>query len=191
MSLAFIYYDVIFLYAIINAIRGKGIWTVSVKEVATGTPGVPMIQPQSHAAPATPYQNYGVYPPQVLLQGPPAQPYNVYSQQVLPQGPAPQPYGAYPQQTPPYGPPTIPPGQNQPNNYPPTGAPQQQANYGGYAPSPVISDAPLPSQPNYSSYPINGSQAQLPLPSGYQGPIPQQQQLPSQSVYGLHQPIPV
>ncbi|KAI9569253.1 hypothetical protein HD554DRAFT_1981472, partial [Boletus coccyginus] len=29
---AFIYYDVIFLYAIINAIRGKGIWTTSVKE---------------------------------------------------------------------------------------------------------------------------------------------------------------
>lgn len=178
MFLAFIYYDVIFLYAIINAIRGKGIWTVSVKEAASGTPGAPAVQPQLNAAPATQYHNYGAYPSNV----PPTQPYNAYSQQVPPQGPLNQLYNAYPQQAPPYGTPIMPPGQIQLYNLPSSpNVPQQLVNYVGYSPSPPTNDTPLPPQPNYNSYPANSSQAQLPLPSGYQRElIPPQQQSTSQ-----------
>lgn len=97
-----------------------------------------------------------------------------------------------PQQAPPYGRPTTP-GQNPPHNYPPPGAPQRQINFGGYSPNPTTSDAPpLPPQPNYNSYPVNGSQAHFPLPSGL-NPQQQQQQQQFSSLfpYGLHQPIPV
>lgn len=203
MSLAFIYYDVIVLYAIINAIRGKGIWTTSVKEAATGSVShtVPMVQPQFNAASGVQYQNCGTYPPnapptqpynaypqQVHPQAAPAQPYNAYPQQLPPQGASPPQYNAYPQQAPPQGSPTITPGQNQPYNYPtPPGALQQHVSYAGYSPSPTSNNAPLPPQPNYNSYPVDGSQAQLPLPGGYQRQsMPQQQQL-----YGSHQPVPV
>ncbi|KAH0840338.1 hypothetical protein J3R83DRAFT_1355 [Lanmaoa asiatica] len=99
---AFIYYDVIFFYAI-NAIRGQGIWTASVKDAATGTksavnPGIPMVQPQFNVAPITQYQNCDAYPSNVPL----TQSYNAYPQQVPPQGSPVQPHNAYPQQlTPP------------------------------------------------------------------------------------------
>ncbi|KAG8219076.1 hypothetical protein J3R82DRAFT_4834 [Butyriboletus roseoflavus] len=202
---AFVYYDVIFLYAIINAIRGKGIWTISVKEAAAVTPSVPVVQPQFNAAPAMQYQNYGAYPANVLPtqpynayphqippQGSPTQPYYAYPQQAPPQGPYPQQYNAYPQQAPAYGTPIIPPSQIQLHNLLPPNAPQQPANYVGYSPSPPTNDAPLPSQPSYTSYPTNSFQAQLPLPSGYQGhPIPPQQQLASQSSFGSHPLSPV
>jgi len=183
---AFIYYDVIFLYAIINAIRGKGIWTISVKEATTDTPDAPMAQPQFIVTPATEYQHYGAYP-QALPQGVPAQPYNAYPQQV-PQD-LPQQYNAYPQQASLYGSPTIPLGPNQPYSYLPPGAAQQHVNYGGYPSSPTTSESPLPPQSIYNPHPVSSSQTLLPLPSGYQGQsIPQQR---PQSLYGLHQPIPV
>ncbi|KAG9317899.1 hypothetical protein JVU11DRAFT_2128 [Chiua virens] len=185
---AFIYYDVIILYAIINAIRGTGVWTTSVKEAANRTPsavnpGVPMGQPMYNATPAAQYgafpsnippaQPYNVYPQQVPPQGPLVQPYNAYPQQVPSQGTPPQPYGAYPPQSPH----TI---QNQPYYTPPTGSPQSQPSYPAYSPnSAVHSNALLPPQPNYSSYPAaNAPQAPLPLPSGYeeQQPIPPHQQ---------------
>jgi len=162
---AFIYYDVIFLYAIINAVRGRSIWTSSVKEAVTGTPGAvnsgyPMGQPQYNAPP----MQYGAYPPNV----PPNQPYNAYPQQA-------QPYSAYPQQVPPQGPPSQqynayhPQSPPQAGQYSPApGSPQQQASYPGYSTSPTGNDAALPPQPNYNAYPVHGSQAPLPLPSGYQ-----------------------
>ncbi|KAF8555557.1 hypothetical protein OG21DRAFT_1460872 [Imleria badia] len=185
---AFIYYDVIFLYAIINTIRGRGIWTASVREATTGAPGtgLPVVQPQFNAAPVT--QNYGTYPSNTPpaqpynaypQQGSPAQPYTAYPQQAPPQGQGPpQQYNAYPQQAPPQGPPpqqysayppqapqgfpTGPPAQNQPYNYPSApGAPQQQVNY-GYSPSPTGNNTSLPPQPNYDSYPADGSQAFAP-----------------------------
>ena len=199
------------MYAIINAIRGRGIWTASVKEATSGIPGavnpVPMmVQPQFNPAPATQYQTYGAYPSnvppaqpynaypqQVPPQVPIAAPYNAYPHQVPPQGPPPQQYNAYPQQAPPQGFSTINPGQNQLCDYNPSpAAPQQPVHYAGYSPSPTTNNAPLPPQPNYSSHPVNGSQAQLPLPSGYQEqPIPPQHQLPPQSPYGSHQVLPV
>lgn len=165
ISSAFIYYDVIFLYAIINAVRGRSIWTSSVKEAVTGTPGAvnsgyPMGQPQYNAPP----MQYGAYPPNV----PPNQPYNAYPQQA-------QPYSAYPQQVPPQGPPSQqynayhPQSPPQAGQYSPApGSPQQQASYPGYSTSPTGNDAALPPQPNYNAYPVHGSQAPLPLPSGYQ-----------------------
>ncbi|KAH7887253.1 hypothetical protein F5I97DRAFT_2007666, partial [Phlebopus sp. FC_14] len=141
----FIYYDVLVLYAIINAIRGKGIWTASVHEAAgvTGPPSaIPMNQTQYASVPGGQYQNYGGFPP----NAPPQQAYN-----------------PYPQQGPPMG-------QNQPYNYPTTpSTPPQQPNYGGYSPNaPSVTNAPLPPQPNFNSYPNpNGSQV---APGGYQHP---------------------
>ncbi|KAF9226955.1 hypothetical protein BS17DRAFT_814852 [Gyrodon lividus] len=171
----FVYYDVILLYAIINAIRGKGIWTASVQEAVgiTSSPvntGIPMNQPQYNAVPGPQYQNYGGFPPNA---------------------PPPQSYDAYPQQVPAQGPAMLPMGQNQPYNYPPSpGVPQLQPNYGGYSPdAPLTNSAPLPPQPNFNSYPVNSSQSQLQLPSGYQTqPSPSQQLQPP---YASHQSIPV
>ncbi|KIK20380.1 hypothetical protein PISMIDRAFT_682328 [Pisolithus microcarpus 441] len=39
----FFYYDVLFLYAIVSAIRGRGIWTMSVRDAANGGPRNPAI----------------------------------------------------------------------------------------------------------------------------------------------------
>lgn len=171
-SLAFVYYDVIFLYAIICAIRGRGIWTSSVKEVANDTPcsGNPapiMVQPQFNAAPAMPYgayvvtlppQTYNTYaqpvPPPASLAQPYSEPYTPYAWQMPPQSAPPQPYSAYTQQAPPQSPP-------------------QPPNYVGYSPSPPTNAVPLPPQLTYAPHPAHGSQAQLALPSGYpEQPLP-------------------
>ncbi|KIJ69691.1 hypothetical protein HYDPIDRAFT_77279 [Hydnomerulius pinastri MD-312] len=163
----FIYYDILLLYAIINAIRGKGIWTASVQEAVvitsgTGNPntGIPMNQTPYNVVPGGQFPNYAGFP-----QNAPPQ---AYPQQ-----------SPYPQQGPPMS-------QNQAYYPPSPGTAPQQPNYGGYSPNgPPGNSAPLPPQPNYNSYPAaNGSQGQLPLPSGYQQPQPQ-------SPYGSHQPIPV
>ncbi|KAF8839297.1 hypothetical protein BDN67DRAFT_781701 [Paxillus ammoniavirescens] len=144
----FVYYDVVFLYAIINAIRGKPIWTASVKEADTTSgpnTAIPLNQPQYNTVPGAQYQNYN------------------------PNAPPPQLYNAYPQQIPAQSP-VIAPQQNQPYDYAAaSGAPQLQPNYGGHSPNaPSANSAHLPPQPNYTSYPVNGSQSQLPLPGGYQ-----------------------
>ncbi|KAG6373893.1 hypothetical protein JVT61DRAFT_6046 [Boletus reticuloceps] len=148
---AFIYYDVIFLYAIINAIRGRGVWTVSVKEAATGVlnPGVAMVQPQFHAPPAMQYQSYSAYPSNV----PPTQPYGEslkaslpsrtmrIQQPMSPQSPPPQQYNAYSQQSPQA---PVPPVQSQPYNYAPAPGSQQQVNYATYTPSPTANNGLSP-----------------------------------------------
>ncbi|KAF9235216.1 hypothetical protein BU15DRAFT_78228 [Melanogaster broomeanus] len=169
---AFIYYDILIIYAIINAIRGKSIWTASVQEAVgiTSGPvntGIPMNQTQFNGVPTTQYQNYGGYSPNLA---------------------PPQPYNAYPQQLPPQGL-MAPMDQSQPYNYPPPGAPQQQANHSEYSPNaPLTNTSPLPVQTNYNLYPADGSQPHLPLLAGYQT---QPQPQPPQSPYGSHQPIPV
>ncbi|KIK95944.1 hypothetical protein PAXRUDRAFT_11145 [Paxillus rubicundulus Ve08.2h10] len=146
----FVYYDVLLLYAIINAVRGKSIWTVSVKEAnaITSSPNtaIPLNQPQHNTIPAAHYQNFTPNAP------PSQQPYNAYPQQISAQSPV-----MAPQQNHPY------------DHAAASGAPQLQPNYGGYSPNaPSPNSAPLPPTPNYTSYPVNGSQSQLPLHSGYQ-----------------------
>ncbi|KAG6331782.1 hypothetical protein ID866_7307 [Astraeus odoratus] len=164
----FIYYDVLFLYAIICAIRGRSIWTISVMEAAardSGNPAVPMNQaqyPQQFTPQYPQYtgpQNVGpvpaAYPP-----GAPPQPFNAYQQQPPPpQGP---PYTNYP-------------GTAQ-GNY--TGSPQQ-ANYNYTPNAPSAGSTPPPPQPNYGSYPGSYAAQGQPQPP----PTEYQQQPP----YGVHQ----
>ncbi|KAI6146307.1 hypothetical protein BKA82DRAFT_142902 [Pisolithus tinctorius] len=136
----FFYYDILVLYAIICAIRGKGIWTISVRDAANSGPYNPVVAMTQSQYPQQPAPQYPQYPGYQNM--PPA---NGYS----PNG-TPQPYNAYPQQTAPLV------GQGQPyslqHQYP--GAPQQypvQSNYSPNAPS--IGNSPLPPQPNHNSYP--------------------------------------
>jgi len=147
---AFIYYDIIFLYAIINALRGRGVWGMSVKEAAQDiTPAPVIVAPMGqplYGYPATvvygyppPNQPYNAYPQQVPL----AQPYNPS------QGAPDAQYNAYPPQQ---------------YYYPPApGVPQQQTNYTA---SPIGDISAVPPQPSYSAHPVHGSQA--PPPNGYQ-----------------------
>ncbi|KIK34487.1 hypothetical protein CY34DRAFT_110266 [Suillus luteus UH-Slu-Lm8-n1] len=138
---AFIYYDTIVLYAIIQAIRGKGVWTSSIAAAseASGLPPTqPMHAPQYTAVPGgqAPYPAYGDYP----------------------QNAHPQPYNGYPTQPP----------NPQYYNYPP-GIPASgniHPSPGGYSPA-LSGNAALPPQPNYAPYPA-ANQGQI-LPSdGYQ-----------------------
>ncbi|KIM61471.1 hypothetical protein SCLCIDRAFT_1215923 [Scleroderma citrinum Foug A] len=140
----FIYYDVLFLYAIICAIRGRSIWTISAREAANSgviTPAVPMNQAQYPQQFTPQYAQYPGAPPPVPSPG------------AYPPAAAPQPY--YPQQAPP-------PGQPYPQQpYPPSAgsspAPQQPA-YGAYPGSftPQGQPQPLPAeyqpQPQYGAY---------------------------------------
>jgi hypothetical protein len=124
--LAFIYYDTIVLYAIIQAIRGKGIWMSSIAAAseASGPPATPALQvPQYATVPGgqAPYPTYGGYP-----QNAPLQPYNGYPTQP----PNPQYY-----------------------NYPPGFASGNiPPSPGGYSPG-LSGNAALPPQPNYAPYP--------------------------------------
>ncbi|KAI5999795.1 hypothetical protein F5J12DRAFT_784572 [Pisolithus orientalis] len=178
----FFYYDVLVLYAIICAIRGKGIWTISVRDAANSgpyNPVVAMTQPQypQQSAPQYPqYPGYQNMPPAngYSPNGTP-QPYNAYPQQTAPpvgQGQpyslqqqypgAPQQYPGAPQQQYPVAPQQQYPGTQQ-QQYP--GAPHQQYSGGSqsdhfnpvqssYSPNaPSIGNSPLPPQPHYNSYP--------------------------------------
>lgn len=139
----FIYYDVLFLYAIICAIRGRSIWTLSVREAASSgviTPAVPMNQAQ--------------YPQQFAPQ---------YAQYPGAPAPAPSP-GAYPSAAPqPYYPQQAPlPGQPYPQQpYPPSAGSSpapQQPTYGAYPGSftpqgqPQTLPAEYQPQPHYGTH---------------------------------------
>lgn len=137
---AFIYYDTIVLYAIIQAIRGKGIWMSSIAAAseASGPPSAPTLHvPQYAAVPGgqAPYPTYGGYP-----QNAPPQPYNGYPTQ----SPNPQYY-------------KYPPG--------PPASGNVQPSPGGYSPA-LSGNAALPPQPNYAPYPAN--QGQILPAGGYQ-----------------------
>ncbi|OAX33346.1 hypothetical protein K503DRAFT_804440 [Rhizopogon vinicolor AM-OR11-026] len=74
----FIYYDTIVLFAIIQAFRGKGVWTSSIAAASEDTappPNTVVVMGQYAAAPGpqAPYQANGGYP-----QGTPPQPYHAY-----------------------------------------------------------------------------------------------------------------
>ena len=128
----FIYYDVLFLYAIICAIRGKSIWALSVREAANSgviTPAVPMNQAQHPQQFAQSYAPYPGAPAPASAPGPyppTAAPQPYYTQQ------APQPGQLYPQQPYPPNPPSTggSPGPQQPTygaypgSYTPQGQPQ-------------------------------------------------------------------
>ncbi|KAG2339357.1 hypothetical protein BDR05DRAFT_1062201 [Suillus weaverae] len=136
----FIYYDTIVLYAIIRAVRGKGIWTSSVAAAseASGhpTPALPGAQYAAVPGGQAPYSMYGGYPPSAPLQ-----PYNGYPTQP----PNPQYYN-YPPGSPALG-----------NTQPPPGE---------YSPA-LSGNAPLPPQPNYTPYPAV-NQGQILSAGGYQ-----------------------
>ncbi|KAI6152596.1 hypothetical protein BKA82DRAFT_4112674 [Pisolithus tinctorius] len=115
----FFYYDVLVLYAIICAIRGKGIWTISVRDAANSGPYNPVHRntpniPDIRMPPANGYSPNGT-----------PQPYNAYPQQTAPlwYPGAPQQYPGAPQQQYPGGAP-----QQQYPQYP--GAPHQQYSGG-------------------------------------------------------------
>lgn len=167
----FIYYDTIVLYAIIQAIRGRGIWTSSIAAAseASGPPPTSVLPVAQYAgAPGgqPPYPTYGGYP-----QNPPLQPYNGYPAQ-----PPNQQYYNYPPGSPALG--NIQPLQG---GYSP-GSPALgniQPTQGGYSPA-LSGTAPLPPQPNYASYPA-ANQGQILPAGGYQ----------DQSHYGTSHPIAV
>ncbi|KAL4076472.1 hypothetical protein J3A83DRAFT_4370630 [Scleroderma citrinum] len=140
----FIYYDVLFLYAIICAIRGRSIWTISVREAANSgviTPAIPMNQAQYPQQFTPQYSQYPGAPAPAPVAYPPGsvpQPY--YPQQ------ASSPGHPYPQQ--PYSP-----------NPPSAGSsPAPQPNYGAYPGSytPQGQPQPLPAeyqpQPQYATH---------------------------------------
>ncbi|KAI5983110.1 hypothetical protein EDD15DRAFT_1916970 [Pisolithus albus] len=58
----FFYYDVLVLYAIISAIRGRGIWTMSVREAANGGPSNPAIVMTQPPYPQQVAPQYAQYP---------------------------------------------------------------------------------------------------------------------------------
>ncbi|KAI5982044.1 hypothetical protein EDD15DRAFT_2327468 [Pisolithus albus] len=100
----FFYYDVLFLYAIISAIRGRGIWTMSVRDAANGGPRNPtivMTQPPYPLQIVPQYQNMPPVPqypgiPQPQYSSIPQQQYSGIPQQY---SGIPQPqYSAIPQQ---------------------------------------------------------------------------------------------
>ncbi|KAG0700956.1 hypothetical protein DFH29DRAFT_876236 [Suillus ampliporus] len=139
----FIYYATVVLYAIIQANRGRGIWTSSIAEasMASGpspTSVMPMARYSAVPGGQVPYPTYGGDP-----QNTPPQPY-------------PQSYNAYPAQ---------PPNQQYYNH--PLGSPASgnQLPDGGYSTS-LSGNAPLSPQPNYGSYPAV-NQGRI-LPGGYQ-----------------------
>lgn len=137
----FIYYDTIVLYAIIQAIRGRGIWTSSIAAAseASGPPPTPVLPVAQYAGVPggqPPYPTYGGYP-----QNPPLQSYNGYPAQ-----PPNQQYYNYPAGSPVLG--------------------GVQHPQGGYSPA-LSGAAPLPPQPNYASYPA-ADQGQILPAGGYQ-----------------------
>ncbi|KAI6120861.1 hypothetical protein EDD16DRAFT_1703852 [Pisolithus croceorrhizus] len=128
--IVFFYYDVLVLYATISAIRGRGIWTMSVRDAASGgpyNPAVAMTQPQYPPQLAPQYPQYPGFQNVPSAAGYPstvAQPYNAYPQQtILLVGPG-QPYLGTPQQQYPGIPQQQYPGMPQQQQHP--GAPQQQ-----------------------------------------------------------------
>ncbi|KIK20381.1 hypothetical protein PISMIDRAFT_682330 [Pisolithus microcarpus 441] len=174
----FFYYDVLVLYAIISAIRGRGIWTMSVREAANGgpyNPAIVMTQPPYPQQVAPQYAQYPGFQKAPSATGYPStgspQPYNAYPQQTTPPVGQGQPYPGTQQQYP--GVPQQPqypgaqqqqyPGDPQQQQYP--GAQQQQypgvpqpdnfnpvqSNYSPNTQS--MGNNPLSPQPNYNSYP--------------------------------------
>ncbi|KAJ8595795.1 hypothetical protein M405DRAFT_929296 [Rhizopogon salebrosus TDB-379] len=205
----FIYYDVIILFAIIQTLRGKGVWTSSIAAASEDTPppqNMAMSMAQYAPAPGAqaPYPAYGGYP-----QNTPPQPYNAHpGQPPNPQYPGQPPNPQYPDQPPNPQYPSQPPNPQYPSQPPnpqyssqppnpqypgqspnpqyynyPSGSPASgntQPAYAGYSPSPSSGNAPLPPQPNYGSYPA-GNQGQIPPQGGYQ----------EQPHYVANQPISV
>ncbi|KAI6120860.1 hypothetical protein EDD16DRAFT_574886 [Pisolithus croceorrhizus] len=144
--IVFFYYDVLILYAIISAIRGRGIWTMSVRDAANSgphNPAVVMTQPQYPQQLAPQYPQYPgsqkapsatscpsigsqqPYPgnPQQQYPGIPQQQYPGTPQQQYPGVPQPQ-YPGTPQQQYTGAPQQHYPGMPQQQPYP--GVPQQQ-----------------------------------------------------------------
>ncbi|KAI6042275.1 hypothetical protein EDC04DRAFT_2892184 [Pisolithus marmoratus] len=169
----FFYYDVLLLYAIICAIRGRSIWTISVRDAANSGPYNPVVAmtqsqyPQQVAPQYPQYLGFQNVPP--VAGYPPTsspQSYNAYPQQTTPPVGQGQPYSGIPQQHYPGTPQQQYPGVPQQQHYP--GAPQQQYpvvlqpdnfspvqnNYSPNAPS-SVGHSPLPPQPNYNSYPAS------------------------------------